>query len=158
MFYSVIARNERDLPVLTDIGSARCDFCQHVWIWCPVMTGSILNFPSYHLSLLEERSTAKTRSRALWTDILIYCYQTKLWGSSRACMSGVVSQHTCTFPSLVLKSCPHVSEAQILPGRIPDCFVVARWWRAGQRRGVTLSARGATFARANSHFCCCLTL
>lgn len=117
LLHFIRVRNQHILPVWTDIGLVRCDFCQHVWIWCPVTTGSILNFPSYHLSPVEERSTKKTSSRGLWLSILIYCYWTKLWGSSRDCLSEDVSQHISTFPSLMLKSCPHVSEAQFLPGR-----------------------------------------
>lgn len=77
------------------------------------------------------------------------------------CLFEVVPQHTNTFPSLVLKSCPHGSENQILPGRITF------YLHAEERRGVMtrlegvsagtvqLSARRATLAQAKYHILYC---
>lgn len=47
-----------NLPVLTSIGLVHCDLCQHVWISWPVMIDSSQIFPSFHLSPVEEESTA----------------------------------------------------------------------------------------------------
>lgn len=68
----------------------------------------------------------------------------------------VWSQHKSTFPSLAWKSCPHVSEAQMHPGRA-GCLLMSRYddvCRQWRRR-----LCGTLFLRSNFHtsefnFCC----